>query len=215
MTRGKLIVIEGTDGSGKTTQAKLLLGYFKKQNLPVKYFNFPQYETFFGLMVARLLKGEFGQIDQVSPYLASLLYALDRASVSKEIKNFLKKSGFIIANRYTPSNLAHQSAKIKDEKEKEKFIKWLEKLEYEVYKIPQENLVIYLFVPWQIAIKLKTGQDLAEKDIHYRIASEKMYLQLSKKYQHWIKIDCISGGKLLSPKAIHQKIVLAITNYLI
>jgi len=212
MNPGKLIVFEGIDGSGKTTQAKLLLAYFKKQNLPFKYFNFPQYETFYGQMIARFLRGEFGRINKISPYLASLLYTLDRTLVSQKIKNFLKKGGYVIANRYTTSNLAHQTAKISDEKEKEKFLKWLTELEYKIHNLPKEDLVLYLFVPWQTTVNLKNGSDMAEKDIGHRIASEKMYLCLVKKFSHWVKIDCYQNGRLLSPQTIHQKILDVLRN---
>lgn len=216
---GKLIVIDGGDGSGKTTQAKLLVDYLKREKLPVKYVDFPQYyHSFHGKVVAKFLRGEFGRIDEVSPFLISLAYALDRASVRREMEDFLGHGGYIIANRYTTSSMAHQSAKFKDEKERKEFLKWIYELEYKVHKIPKENLVIYLYVPWKTGLELtKTkatrqylkggSQDIAEKDIGHRIASENMYLELSKKYKHWFKVDCVIDGKILSPDIIHGKIV--------
>src|SRR3990167_8453524 len=152
--KGKLIVIDGGDGSGKTIQAKLLLGYFKTNKLPAKYFDFPQYESFYGKTVAKFLRGEFGNIDQVSPYLASLAYALDRASAKNEMEFLLKKGGYIIANRYATSNIAHQGAKFFSIKEREHYLKWVYELEYKIHRIPKEDIVIYLYVPWQIGSKL-------------------------------------------------------------
>ena len=218
-SEGRLIVIDGGDGSGKTTQAKLLIDYFKKESLSVKYFDFPQYYTsFHGKTVAKFLRGEFGSFDQVSPYLASLAYALDRASVKKQMEDFLNKGGFIIANRYATSNLAHQGAKFKNSKQRQEFLNWLNELEYKIHEIPKENLVIYLYVPWKVGLQLTKkkggrgylkgkGLDIAETNLRHRIKTEKMYLDLAKRYKHWLKIDCVVGGKLLSPIEIHKKVI--------
>lgn len=216
--KGKLIVIDGGDGSGKTVQSQLLIDYLKKENKPVKYFDFPQYyKTFHGRTVAKFLQGEFGKIDEVSPYLASLAYALDRLSVKQEMDYFLKKGGLIICNRYATSSLAHQGAKFKDQKKKKEFLKWLYDLEYKIHKIPKEDIVIYLYVPWQIGMELtnKKGlrdylqgkKDIAETDINHRIASEKMYLELASINKNWVKIDCVENNKLLPPEIIHKKII--------
>lgn len=221
--KGKLIVIEGGDGSGKTTQAKLLLNYLKMHSVPVQYYDFPQYyTTFHGNTVAKFLRGEFGDIDQVSPYLASLSYALDRASVKQQMVDFLRKGGYIIANRYVTSNIAHQTAKLKTKREKKDFAKWVKELEYNVHKIPKEDLVVYLYVPWKIGMELtehKQGQDyllgkkdIHEKDIRHRQAAEEMYLELAKKNKHWVKVDCVIDGKLLSKEEIHKKVTEIVQN---
>ena len=224
--KGKLIVIDGGDGSGKTTQAHLLVDFLKEKKIPVKYIDFPQYyHSFHGKVVAKFLRGEFGSIDQVSPYLISLAYALDRASIKKEIDDFLARGGFIIANRYTTSSMAHQGAKFKDEKERGEFLKWIYALEYKVHKVPKENLVIYLYVPWKVGLELTQTkdarsylkgqkQDIAEKDLNHRIASENMYLELAKKYKHWFKIDCVENGVMQSKEQIHKKVVEIIQNKL-
>ncbi len=219
MPKGKLIDIDGGDGSGKTTQTELLINYLNKQGIPAKLYDFQQYyNSFHGKTVARFLRGEFGKIDEVSPYLASLAYALDRASVKNEMEDFLNSGGIIIANRYATSNMAHQSAKFKDKKQQEEYLKWVYELEYKVHKIPKENAVIYLYVPWEIGMYLTKNKlvrhylngentDIHEKDLLYRQAVEKMYLQLAKNNKHWIKIDCVENGKLLSPEEIHQKVL--------
>lgn len=220
--KGKLIVIDGGDGSGKTTQTTLLVEYLKKQKLATKYMDFPQYyHSFHGNTVAKFLRGEFGNIDQVSPYLASLAYALDRASVKDEMEDFLKKGGYIIANRYATSNMAHQGAKFVSVKERYDFLKWVYELEYKIHHIPKENIVIYLHVPWKIALNLtgKKGdrkylagksEDIHEKDLNHRIAAEKMYLSLTREYKHWVKIDCVMNGRLLPPDKIQEKIIAAL-----
>ena len=217
--QGKLIVIDGGDGSGKTTQANLLVQFLKKQKITVKYLDFPRYYTsFHGRTVAKFLRGEFGKIDEVSPYLASLAYALDRAAVKKEMEQSLERGDFIIANRYATSNMAHQGAKFQNNNEWEKYLKWVYELEYKVHKIPKEDLVIYLYVPWQIGLYLTKNKpirhylegenaDIHEKDLFYRQKVEKMYLYLTKKFKHWVKIDCVERGRLLTPDNIHKKVI--------
>lgn len=217
--KGKLIVIDGGDGAGKATQAQLLINYLKKNKIPVKYYDFPRYyQSFHGQTVARFLRGEFGSLDQISPYLASLAYALDRASAKKEMDDFLKKGGFIIANRYASSNMGHQGAKFTNKKQKEDFLKWVYELEYKTHRIPKEDLVIYLYVPWQIGWQLTKKKekreylqgktmDIQEKDLDYRKKVEEMYLNLASRYKHWVKIDCVVKGKILPPEVIHQKII--------
>lgn len=221
LRKGKLIVIDGGDGSGKTTQTKLLVEYLKKHKMPTKHMDFPQYyHSFHGKTVAKFLRGEMGNINEVSPYLASLAYALDRASAKEEIENFLNKGGYIISNRYATSNMAHQSAKFPKKQDRENYLKWEYELEYKVHKIPKEDIVIYLYVPWKMGLNLtkfkgnraylKGQSDIAERDINHRIQSEKMYLELAKRYKHWVKIDCTSKGKILTPHQIHLKLIKAL-----
>lgn len=213
--KGKLIVIDGGDGSGKTTQAELLVEYLKSQKIPVKYVDFPQYyKSFHGKTVSKFLQGEFGKIDEVSPYLASLAYALDRASVKREMDEFLATGGYIVANRYATSNMAHQAAKCKSEKERTEYLKWIYELEYKVHKIPKEDIVIYLHVPYQHATELMKKravqrgieQDIAEKSLDHQKKSEEMYLLLAKKYKHWKTIECMQNGVMSDRKTIQKMI---------
>lgn len=139
------------------------------------------------------------------------------------MEDFLNKGGYVIANRYATSSMAHQSCKFTDEKERKEFLKWMYELEYKVHKIPKENLVIYLYVPWQVGLELTkkkdtrsylkgASQDIHEKDMNHRKASEEMYLELAKKYKHWIKIDCVENDTMMSKDIIHKKIVEIISN---
>jgi dTMP kinase len=214
--KGKLIVIDGGDGSGKTTQAELLVGYLKEQKIPVKYVDFPQYyKSFHGKTVGKFLKGDFGKIDEVSPYLASLAYALDRASIKREMEEFLATGGYIVANRYATSNMAHQAAKCKTEKERDEYLKWIYELEYKVHKIPKENLVIYLHVPYLYAAELTKKRsvqkgvepDIHEKSMDHQQKSEQMYLMLAKKYKHWKVIECVKDGKMLPIEEVQKKVL--------
>jgi len=218
--KGKFIVIDGADGSGKTIQAQLLITYLKKKNIPASYFDFPQYyASFHGDIVARFLRGEFGNMNEISPYLISLAFALDRASAKKEMDDMLKKGNIIIANRYAGSNMAHQGARIIDDKEREKYLTWVYDLEYKIHKIPKEDCVVYLHVPYTIAqtlsqqkgqrAHLKGKADIAENDIKHQAQSEQMYLSLCRKFKHWIKIDCIDPhtNNIYAPHIIHEKIL--------
>jgi len=217
--RGKLIVIDGTDGSGKATQTKLLVDYLKKKKCRVKYIDFPRYySSFHGGMVGRYLRGEFGGLSEVDPYLASLTYALDRLTAKEELEDWLRAGNIIVANRYTSSNMAHQTARIKKSK-REKFLRWLVEMEYKVHKLPKEDITIFLHLPVEMGQKLvdKKGKraylaekkrDLHEANLKHLKEAEKMYLELAKKFKHWVKIECLDEkGETLSRKKIHQKIL--------
>lgn len=218
--KGKLIIIDGGDGSGKATQSNLLIQYLTNKGLLVKYLDFPRYySSFHGRIVGRFLKGEFGKLEQVSPYLASLAYALDRASVKEEMDAWLAKGRMIVSNRYATSNMAHQGARVPPKKRAE-FLEWLDELEYKVHKIPREDVVVYLYVPWQIGLNLTAkkgdrgyigkGQDIAEKDTKHRQEAEKMYLKLARERKNWIMINCVKVGKILSKEEIHTLVVKAL-----
>lgn len=218
--KGKLIVIDGGDGSGKTVQSQLLKTYLEEQKYKVKYYDFPRYySSFHGRIVGRFLAGEFGGLNDVSPYLASLAYALDRASAKDEMDAWLTSGGIILSNRYATSSMAHQGARLPENGRKE-FVDWIDELEYKVHKIPREDIVIYLYVPWKTGMKLTEkkgeraytngGKDIAEEDVFHRQEAEHMYLDLAKKRKNWVKIDCMVNGQLLTKEAIHQKILSAL-----
>ena len=216
--KGKLIVIDGGDGSGKTTQSALLIAHLKGRKIPVMGLDFPRYySSFHGKIVGRFLAGEFGKLNDVSPYLASLAYALDRASAKDEMDDWLTGGGYIVSNRYATSNMAHQGARLPEEKRKE-FLDWIDELEYKVHKIPRPDIVIYLHVPWQIGVELTKkkgerayingdGPDIAEADTAHRQAAEDMYMSLCRKRKRWFAIECVVDGKLLSREAIHERIL--------
>lgn len=218
--RGKLIVIDGGDGSGKTTQSALLISYLSSQGVAVKGFDFPRYySSFHGKFAGRFLAGEFGS--DVSPYLASLAYALDRASAKEEMDQFLSHGGIIVSNRYATSNMAHQGARLPEGK-RDEFLDWIDELEYKIHKIPREDIVIYLHVPWQVGMELtkKKGeraylgnkQDILEADLLHRQEAEAMYLSLAKKRKNWVVIECVEEGVMLPKEIIHEKILDVLRN---
>ncbi len=214
---GKLIVIEGIDGSGKGTQLEMLLKYLKEKQIKYAYFDFPQYgKTFFGDFAGRFLNGEFGHFSRINPYLASFPYAADRWQVKNKLWEAINEGKIVVCNRYTPSSI-YQAVKVKPSQQK-KFLDWVETLEYEVFGIPKPTLVIFLYVPLIFAqtliakkkprIYLDNGtKDQYEKNLDYLEKVEKMYLKVARTNSNWVKIDCIEDNKILSQEIIHQRIV--------
>ncbi len=215
---GKLIVFEGGDGAGKGTQSGLLKKYFGDNRIPYVYVDFPDYNSTYGKIIARFLRGEFGTLQEISPYFVGALFALDRSLLKHAILEHLSQGKIVLANRYVTSNIAHQGSKCANEHELTKFIQWIEHFEYEILGLPKENLVIYLHVPWGLALELTKGKekrdylhgktvDIQEKDSEHRHATEKMYQHLASHNNHWTTIECARNGTIQSKEEIHQQIV--------
>jgi len=214
---GKLVVIDGADGSGKATQAKLLLEELKHKRVKHKQIAFPRYHTsFHGKHVGRFLTGEFGGNTEVSPYLSSLAYALDRLTAREELVEWLREGNVVVADRYVSASMAHQASKLPENKQDE-FVEWLYDMEYKEHKLPREDVVIYLYVPAETSQRLLEAskgkgvtkeKDMAEKDIRHQKLAIEMYKRLCNKYEHWELIECVdSQGNLLSKEAIHKKVM--------
>jgi dTMP kinase len=202
--RGKFVVFEGIGGCGKSTQFDLIQKYLKKKKIIYKVISFPRYKSsFHGQTVRKYLNGEFGEAEEISPYLSSLPYALDRLMAKKEMVDWLSGGCLLLADRYTGSNMAYQSAYF-SEKEKKKFVDWLEEIEYNVHLLPKEDLVIYLDIALEKSLELrrkrKSGDtDILEdnKDFFEKVLEN--YRWLVDQFDHWVKVDCLdSQGKLLS-----------------
>ena len=217
--KGKFIVIEGNDASGKSTQVNFLIKYLKSKKVPVKTLDFPRYyDSFFGKFIAGYLRGEYGQLSEVNPYLITFPYALDRASAKDKIQNWLKKGNYLVFNRYATTNFAHQSGRL-PKKEREKFIDWNKEFEYKINKLPKEDKVIFLHVPYKVSMKLMNNEnrkdrqytkgkkkDMVEKNIEYLKNSEEAFVSVAKKFPHWVTIECVKNGKLRSIEDIHEEI---------
>jgi len=218
--RGKFIVIDGTDGSGKATQAKLLVTRLRKNGQKVKTIDFPRYyHNFFGKFIGECLTGAHGNFLKLSPYIASVLYAADRFESARQIEEWLASGYIVIADRYVSSNQIHQGGKIKKADERKFFLAWLEKMEFKVFNIPKPNLIIYLELPVETTIKLlaskefcrkkeylKGKKDMVENSRRYLDRSRESAMSLVKKINNWVKIDCQRGGQLLSKKEINDLI---------
>ncbi|MEX2052215.1 MAG: dTMP kinase [Candidatus Paceibacterota bacterium] len=221
MKRGKLIVIDGTDGSGKATQTDLLVSQLKKDGRKVKVVDFPDYySNFFGKFIGHCLSEQYYNFVKVHPKIASVLYAADRFESSGKIEKWLKEGNIVIANRYASANQIHQGGKIANTKKRENFLKWLAEMEYKVFKIPKPDVVFYLSVPVPIVLRLIRGrnkeskrsylgkkkQDVHEKDANFLENSRKSALWLAKTQKNWVKIECVKGNALKTRPEIHKEI---------
>ncbi|WP_163195601.1 dTMP kinase [Clostridium thermarum] len=215
--KGKLIIIDGSDGSGKATQSLTLFARLQTEGFKVKKVEYPDYNSDSSALIKMYLNGDFGSNpEDVNPYVASTFYAVDRyASYKMKWKDFYDEGGIILADRYTTSNMVHQASKIKSQEEKERFLNWLWDYEFNIFGLPIPDKVIFLDVPPEYSRKLMeerlnkfTGEE--KKDIHERNSKflEESYYNakwIAKKY-NWVNIDCVENGSMLSIDEIHKKI---------
>lgn len=222
MAKGKFIVIEGTDGSGKATQTKMLADRLTSEGYPVEIFDFPQYFKSSSDFVKAYLQGRYGSIKEVSPQKASLLYALDRFEAAPEIRAALAAGKIVLANRYVASNLGHQGAKIKSAEDRMRFFLWVQDLEFKILEIPKPDLNIVLHVPAKTAqqlVDLKTGseraytkgksRDLHESNLAHLKKAEQVYLELARLFpKQFTLLECASGKSLLPIEQVGESIWL-------
>ena len=217
--KGKLIVIEGVDGSGKQTQSEKLYRTLLNKGLKVMKIEFPDYQSESSSLVKMYLRGDFGKNpEDVSAYVASSFFAADRyASYNTKWKSFYESGGIIIADRYTTANMVHQASKILDQRDRDKFLDWLYHLEFTIYGIPKPDLVFFLDVPPEISMDITrerknkiTGQaekDIHEGDLHHLETSYQNAHYVADKYG-WTKISCVRNNVLRSKEDIFNDIYL-------
>ena len=211
---GKLIVIEGTDGSGKSTQFRRLQQRLEQENRQFKHLVFPRYSEPSSALIRMYLGGEFGGSPaDVNAYAASAFYAVDRfASYKQDWGNWYEQGGLVLSDRYTTSNAVHQASKEHGEKQQE-FLKWLYEFEYDKLGLPRPDLVIYLDVPTNFTEKLLRGReaatntsaDIHEKDMSY-LATCRETGRAAAKFYNWTVIDCVRDGAMRSIEDIHDEI---------
>ncbi len=214
---GKLIIIEsGSDASGKATQTRKLYERLLKDGYNIKKVEYPNYDSESSTLVKMYLRGDFGsKATDVDPYVSSTFFAADRyASYKTEWEDFYKNDGLVIADRYTTSNMVHQASKM-DESDRDKYLDWLFDYEFNMYKIPKPDCVIFLDVPIEFSKKLMenrknkfTGEDkkdIHESDLNYLEKSYNNALYIADKY-NWKKIECVKNNQLRSIDDIHEEI---------
>ena len=214
---GKLFVIDGTDGSGKQTQFQQLQESLLKDGIDYKVVSFPNYDSPSSALVQMYLSGEFGEnAKEISPYIASTFYAADRYATFQTVyKKYYEDGGIILADRYTTANMVHQAGKIKDEKEREKFLNWLWDFEFNLYGLPVPNEVFFLNMPVEKSIELMNDRenkfthqekkDIHERDVNHLKDAYEAACDVSKKY-NWYEIKCVKNNEIRTIEDIHQEI---------
>lgn len=218
---GKLIALEGIDGSGKGTQADLLEKNLLAAGHSVYSIGFPQYDSWFGKMCGQFLNGDFGPLETVDPHFSCLLYAGDRFEAKPRLAAALAQGKIVLADRYIGSSLAHQAVRAPQDR-RAAFVAWIEHLEYTLYDLPRESLVLYLRVPphqAQVLVNRKSArtytnakQDILEASLRHLEDAAAMYDQLAQR-PNWATIQCFDEerGAMRSPKHIASEILAAVS----
>ena len=225
-----LIVLEGLDGAGKSTQVKRLKEYLTSKEVTLRYLHFPRYDSpLYGELIGKYLRGDFGSIEQVHPQIVALLFALDRMDAAATIKEWLAAGDCVLLDRYVYSNIAYQCSKImmqpQFEENREQLAKdlrdWIFDTEYNKYGIPKPDLNLFLNVPIEfVDSKLKESrngdddrdylngkEDIHEADIKFQISVREIYLQQTELDANFVKVCCEdANGKMLPPAEIFANI---------
>ncbi len=225
-----LIVLEGLDGAGKSTQVKLLKEYLIGKGVNLRYLHFPRYDSpLYGELIGKYLRGDFGSIEQVHPQIVALLFALDRMDAAATIKEWLAEGDCVLLDRYVYSNIAYQCSKIMMQPQFEQnrtqlaqeLRDWIFDTEYNKYGIPKPDLNLFLNVPIEfVDSKLKESrsgdddrdylngkEDIHEADIKFQISVREIYLQQTELDTNFVKVCCEdAAGKMLPPAEIFANI---------
>ena len=215
--RGYFIVIDGTDGSGKATQAAILAERLRRAGFEVETADFPQYGKKSAGLVEEYLNGRYGTAEEIGPYRGSIFYAVDRFDASAQIRKWLSEGKVVISNRYVTANMAHQGGKIAEEREREAYFDWLYNLEYEIFDIPRPDLNIILHVDAAVAQALVDKKDAreyvggAKRDIHeadlaHLRNAEKVYLEIAGKFPGIRLIECTRDGDIMPREEIAESL---------
>ena len=233
MKKGKFFVFEGLDGSGKSTQAKLLAEALKNRGYQVEKIDFPQYGKKSAGLIENYQTGIYGTSQDVGPYRGSIFYAVDRYDFSFKIKQWLKEGKIVVSDRYVVSNIGHQGGKIiKNKKEWRKYVNWLYDLEYNIFGIPKPDYNFILKISSELSMKMSnkitdsekqkkrasylgdhTKQDIHEADKEHLINTHKSYMAIAKLFPDEFQIvECQVGNNFLPPEKIHKKVLKLVLN---
>jgi dTMP kinase len=220
----KLFVIEGVDGSGKSTQLRLLSEFLTGKGYSCEFLHFPRTDApYFGELIARFLRGEFGSLNEVDPYMVALLYAGDRRDASETIRGWLNDRKIVLLDRYTYSNIAYQCAKIDDPIGQDKLMNWILNLEFEHFGIPKPDLNLFLDVPFAFTEKklqsersgndrkyLKGTLDIHEESLNFQKKVRDIYIKVSRSDERLVVVDCNEGNGLMQSQEIILSLILKI-----
>lgn len=218
----RLLVIEGVDGAGKSTQIKMLRDYLQNEGYNTEFLHFPRTDApYFGELVARFLRGEFGSLSEVSPWLVAMLYAGDRKDAADMISDWLRNGSYVLLDRYTYSNIAYQCAKLSSGDEQDRLMNWILDLEFSHFGITVPDLNIFLDVPFQFTerklLSSRTGddrnylngnRDIHEESLDFQRNVRNIYLKVAAKDERLCVVDCgDEKGNMMSPEAISAKVL--------
>ena len=224
-----LVVMEGLDGSGKSTQVRKLREHLESLSGAVEYIHFPRYDApVYGELISRFLRGDFGSNEQVHPQLVALLYAEDRHGAAPQMKSVLSRGGTVLLDRYVYSNVAYQCAKVDDMDQREELREWILNTEFGEFGLPRPDLNIFLDVPIGfVEAKLTSNRsgsdrsyleghrDIHEADLGFQKKVRDVYLRQASLDPGFIRIDCSSPqGEMLPPEVISAKIRAAVDEFL-
>jgi dTMP kinase len=219
--QSRFYVIEGLDGSGKSTQIDLLLDYMKNLGLSYQYLHFPRTNTsLYGDLIARYLRGDLGPVESVHPYLVALIFAGDRYEAREMIAGWLAGGQIVITDRYVISNIAFQCAKLQGERDRKALKEWILKLEYAHHDIPRPDMSIFLDVPFPFTEKqlsesrtgedrdyLKGNTDIHEQDLELQKKVRQVYLEMAEQDPTFRIVECSGkSGEMQSPDLIFNKV---------
>ena len=223
-----LIVLEGLDGAGKSTQVRMFREYLATVCPQLEYIHFPRYDApLWGGLIGKFLRGGFGTIESVHPQLVALLFAGDRADAAADIRRSLRDGGTVLLDRYVYSNIAYQCAKLPSDREAEELREWINNTEYGQFDLPRPDLNIFLDVPIGFVEQSLTAQraggdrnylhgqqDIHEADINFQRRVRDMYRRQAALDPHFIVVDCSDAeGRMLPPEAIFEKIKAVYESY--
>lgn len=222
------IVIEGLDGSGKSTQMKKFNAYLKSQNIDSEYLHFPRTDApVYGDLISRFLRGELGANDQVHPYLVALLFAGDRADTKQQLDAWLAANKTIVLDRYVYSNVAFQCAKLPTQKEQDELREWILETEYNHFQIPRPDMSIFLDVPFAFIQEnlannrsgddrsyLQGREDIHEQDLHFQEKVRQMYLRAAETSDELHVLSCVSPeGKMKQADVIFNELLTLLNTH--
>lgn len=223
------IVLEGVDGSGKSTQIANLQRMFAERGISTEYLHFPRFDApFFGDLIARFLRGELGSVEQVDPYIVAMLYAGDRRDAAAMIRDWMAEGKVVICDRYVYSNIGYQCAKVTDNDEREKLRQWILELEYDYFAIPRPDVSLFLDVPFafterKLLQEQREGDDRAylhgKKDIHEQSMElqrqvRQVYIDAAQYDEAMHVVDCSQEGEMASPEEIFGRIRAVVGKYI-
>jgi len=219
--RGKLIVIDGSDGSGKATQTKLLVERLAREGVVVHSLDFPRYKAnLMGALIGEAIAGDHGDFVHLDPFITSVIFAADRFESSDMIKQWLSHGDMVVLDRFVSANQIHQGGKIADTRKRTKFLTWLDKLEYGVFGLPKPDITIYLYMPLRHSLALlkekqaqsrksyiKKGKvDTFENDTNFLKNALKSAEFLMKHSKNWHKISCAVRDTIRTREEIHEDV---------